>query len=428
MKTTPIKFTVNGVEIEVPSACVDYPLDRINANNPYWTRDALANIIRVINFKLPEAMGEALQEAVTNITNVMVAAPTTPDGIWLGNGPGLPAGAEGGADGAEVLGHINDYPGAGAAPTPFASTSAAPVGSDYVVATEDLRIDPVRHLAAAGISYVNVAHPFTCVAPIQYDAAAHEVEHGPVGATTLHEDTGRYWKGPRLADDGSGHIADPISPGDFGDLPTATVSTKLATAKDDYADPAGGASYCTVLALPEGEGANVTVRLYYKDGIEYPNVRTGNVISVFKDAGNNWCCTGPHDAPVGALDFNLNHSGGVPVDRPGWKICTELAGRFPRAYKPDVAAVGGSGGLETHSHLEGGAHAHTEQQALDVQCGKAYAYEGEGEIAVTLYPPALTEAQTTAVGLGATPEANHMPPWYGVAVLKRVNRAGEAGE
>jgi len=132
---------------------------------------------------------------------------------------------------------------------------------------------------------------------------------------------------------------------------------------------------------------------------------------------------------VGALDFNLNHSGGVPVDRPGWKICTELAGRFPRAYKPDVAAVGGSGGLETHFHEEGGeAHAHTEQQALDVECGKAYGYEGEGEIAVTLYPPALTEADTTAVGLGATPDANHMPPWYGVAVLKRVNKAGEAGE
>ena len=383
----------------------------------------LGDIINVLNLQLPRAIDQLINGGAGGGG----VAGAQCDEIWLraiANGGAVPAhllAGMGNRAASALHAHINEYGGPGVAVPDSAVLARAPAGASLEVLIAAV-MDPTRHWFQQTRGYA--ARPFTCTTPIVY--AADVVSHDVVGTTTEYSDTGKALQKLRLTP--TGHTDVPVA-ADWLDVAGAGKEPKKATATADYLDPVAPATYCTVMATPEGEGAPVEVRLYFKVGVEYPNVHEDDILEVFQEADDSWCCMGPHDSPVGALDFNLNHLGspGTPDARPGWIICEELAGLFPRGYAPGGGgvAVGATDATPTHFHESPGAHAHPYTPTLNVGQDEAYGVS-PGITVVTSVEPFPLIQNTGAVDLGATPAAAALPPWYGVAVLKRVNKAGEA--
>ncbi len=411
MSADPIKFTVNGVEIEVPSVCMDYPLDRVNAENPYWTREALENVFKVFNINLPEVLGNVAEAVGDQIVNNVVAG-AAGDKIWTDTGAALPAGAEGGQVGDTVVGRVNNYPGIGAQPPLIAPLGVAPAGANLVVVT-DMRVDPVGNVVInpmGGMQQGYAAKPFTCVAPIVYDGANDEVEHGAVGATTARTGgTNTVLNTLRTANDGTGHVGDPVGPGDWTTIPATVGTTLVAKAIGNYdtaADPPH--VHCDVIGGP----ANVPVKLRYRGtetkSIEYPNVRTNDYLAVSYDSvASEWVCTGPHDAPLegpGNIRWSLidaSDSNNIPA---GWELLDSVApsgggvaidprGKFP--FISSAGALGENGGVAA------GDHKHTLPGGVMVSTATA-------DVNVV----ARTSDYTGTQGI--------LPPYIGFALLKRI--------
>ena len=167
-------ITIAGVTIPMP--CYGPDLRRINSENPYWTQEALRQIIKIINVSLPEtvqAIGEAVDGGLDAVNGTVDG-----DHIWTQRGGGLPAVGEGGLGGDTVIGHVNNYGGAG---THVPGVALPPAGAPAVAVIDDIRLDPVKHVVTA--EWVYAAKPFTVTTPwLTYNTGTDVLAHTLVDA------------------------------------------------------------------------------------------------------------------------------------------------------------------------------------------------------------------------------------------------------
>ena len=337
-------ITIGGEDIDIGGLCVSFDSARF-AGMPgaIQLQDAFRKIASTLSITLGDYVEGGL-EAAGNSIGV--------DGIWLGLGPGLPAGAAGGVDAEGVVGHIANYGGAG---VHVPGAALPPATAPAVAVIDDVLLDPVNHVMSA--VWVYAARPFTCTTPIVYTGGAPDViSHAAVGASTLDSVSGKYLKGIRPTDDGTGHVADSQA-GDYGTLPVVPEYgyLKWAQVTEDYA-PGAGAITCK--AKIENAGVAETVALDYNgtwdgadeasSGSEFPNARVDDRIPVYQDSAGAWRTpTGVHDQPLG----NVIMKSAVPASEPppGWSRIgsgDSIADHFPKLG----ATPGTTGGASHHKH------------------------------------------------------------------------------
>ena len=166
-----VNFTINGVEVSMEMPCYGPDLFRINSENPAGMKDALRELVNVFNVQLPAAvqdMGEQLGNALDNGGGAVDG-----DHVWTQRGGGLPAVGEGGLGGDTVIGHVNNYGGAG---THVPGVALPPAGAPAVAVIDDIRLDPVKHVVTA--EWVYAARPFTVTTPwLTYNTATDVLAH-----------------------------------------------------------------------------------------------------------------------------------------------------------------------------------------------------------------------------------------------------------
>jgi len=181
-----IEFIIDGKTYTVPAACFDFPLNTLgDTRNPAAIQDAIRRIAMTINFSIPAVIQNVVNTVLdesglvnAGLKNGVLAG----DNIWIKKGPPLPAAVAGGQQGPNIIGHIWQYAGAGAAPPAFAAAPAVPSGA-YVTLVEDARVDPVRHVV--GLKWNFAAKPFTTETPwISYNIGTDVVSHEVTSATS----------------------------------------------------------------------------------------------------------------------------------------------------------------------------------------------------------------------------------------------------
>jgi len=212
--------------------------------------------------------------------------------------------------------------------------------------------------------------------------------------------------------------------GDWVDLPVLEPTGKIykATATENYSD----GPPCTVTADVDGGPSGVTVQLLYRPNIEYPNVRDGQDMAVFKDSAGNWCCTGPHDAPVGTIRMTNATSNGTLVVPQGWKEYTIMRKHFPVGLGSETdkladlfnameETIDGDKGLFNEGNGTLRRHRHEIPESDKVWVDN----KGDGSIV----PVVASTAQY--VGYSNFTAEEVVPPYVVVGFIIRVNKAGE---
>ena len=291
-----VNFTINGVEVAMEMPCYGPDLFRINSENPAGMKDALRELVNVVNDQLPAAVQD-MGEQIGNALDGGGGGAVDGDKVWVDviqNGGAVPADLQfglGPVAAATLVVHSANFNGAGATPPDTTPPGPAP-SPTAVLVVQDVPIDPRRHVVSQTKVWV--------------------------------EPTG----------------------GDYAMLRWGRVTTKF------YKDGVNDRKMNVVLLSGPEAHDTVNVAVEYTIGKTYPNCLVNEVYPIWEIVVGGvkaYACWGPYGvygAPVGTIML-LDQSAALPD---GWEVVQVGAFLALHADAPSPFTDGTSGGNLTHYH------------------------------------------------------------------------------